>query len=125
MSIFGRRRNFDRPLGPNDRQPDLTGYDEKQVFSTDGLFGGAPVQQPVVQPVVQPTVDYTSFAQSGAANYGAVATEMREIPAPEKPMVFAMRGHSDIYIYEYSDRLEYYVKASTKMHLFDTVYKNR
>lgn len=111
----------------SDIQPDLTGYEEKQIFPTDGMFGNNGYNQPVqpVAPSVQP-VDYTGFTgNASVANYGGVATEMREINTVEKPMVFAMRGHSDIYIYEYSDRLEYYVKASTKMHMFDTVYKNR
>ncbi len=138
MSLFGRRRNFDRAMQtPSDIQPDLTGYEEKQVFTTDNAFVGGYNNAPV-QPV-----DYTGL---GGNNYAAqpnnyvtpqqdgymqaqapVVTEMRDLSVPntstERPMVFAMRGHSDIYIYEFSDRLEYYVRTNTKMFKYDTVYK--
>lgn len=126
MSIFGRRRNFERQMQDRVENPDLTNYEEKKVFAADG--GMSPIP------------DYGTFGTSDFSGINTSAdhsqpsapamTEMHPIPTASvqtemRPMVFAMKGHSDIYVYEYPDRLEYYVKASTKMHLFDTVYKNR
>lgn len=41
----------------------------------------------------------------------------------ERPLVFASNKHEGVYIYEYSDRLEFYVKTNTGMVLHSKVYK--
>lgn len=144
MSIFDRRRGF----GSQPVQPNATGYREKTIFDTDG-FGA--LQQDAPQPEQQPTASQypyaaaqdgygmgaqqsygqngvyggygaTQNAQSGAytataQDYSGDASYMPR----ELPRVFASREHEDIYIYEYSDRLEYYLKTKTRMHLFNTV----
>lgn len=109
MGLFGRRRTPDR-LGADElnKQPDLTGYDEKMIFGTDAderLRSGSG------------DFERTEYSGYRAAEVG-VKTEPR-------PMVFASRKHSDIFIYEYPDRLEYYVKTATTMYKFDTVLKKQ
>lgn len=94
--MFGRRRNgFDNqsPV-PSDG---LTKYDEKYIFSTDTHSVGSP--------------------QSDSP---ATVMSMRDISQPEQadrelPMVFRLRSNSDIYVYEYRDRLEYFLKTDTAM----------
>ena len=54
----------------------------------------------------------------GAANdYGA--------PVQERPMVFSIERDPNGYIYEYSDRLEYYRYTGAGMVLINSVKKNR
>lgn len=48
---------------------------------------------------------------------------LEEGRANEKPRVFATRKDPDIYIYEYSDRLQFYRKAGDEMILLSTEYK--
>lgn len=115
MGSFGRRRGgFGEQASPapTDDYLNLTKYDEKFILPTDG---GLPLQQQT-----EPRVD------------GATVTAVRDLQQTEpqqlaqqteRPMVFLSRAHSDIYIYEYSDRLEYYVKTATCMFKFNTVAK--
>ncbi len=111
--MFGRRRNS----GVSDVLPNSTNYQEKTVFTTDG---GAPA------PDYAPQSPYGSPYQSApyAGDAGTV-TEMRPIQSATKteplPMVFASREHEDVYIYEYPDRFEYYIRMATRMYLFNTV----
>lgn len=108
--MFGRRRNS----GANDVLPDSTNYQEKTVFTTDGgpsdYSGAVGSQSPFGAPYLG---DAGTF------------TEMRPIQSAPKtealPMVFASRVHKDIYIYEYPDRFEYYLRTATSMYLFNTV----
>lgn len=118
MFGFGRRRSFDRQ---NDNDQNSTGYREKTVFTTDfgspdnGGYSGGFAQNSAPQSNGYANQN-NAYAQS--ASSGGTTTEVRELP-----MVFASREHSDIYIYEYSDRLEYYLKTATSMYLFNTVKK--
>lgn len=91
----------------------MTKYDEKFIFSTDsGLSMGKATDN----------VGATGF---GAAIPQAETTTttvmaMRDIPptqtvVAEKPMVFKLRANNDVYVYEYSDRLEYYLKTDSCM----------
>ena len=113
--MFGRRRNS----GANDVLPDSTNYQEKTVFTTDG--GPSDYSRPVgsQSPFGAP---YQSSPYLGDAG---TVTEMRPIQSAPKtealPMVFASREHNDIYIYEYPDRFEYYLRTATSMYLFNTV----
>ena len=114
--MFGRRRgNFEEqspvPGG-------MTKYDEKYIFSTDGGFGSSA------------NVGNNAFDGGNTNNFGAAVPQtettatvmsMRDIPptpaqtATEKPMVFKLRANNDVYVYEFSDRLEYYLKTDTCM----------
>ena len=134
--MFGRRRDFDRQqLGA----PNSTGYQEKTVFSTapvDNMQNGYAQSNDYAQSggYAQQAPDYSNgyaqnngYASGNGYAQGGTATEVRDMQSDvtrrELPMVFASREHSDIYIYEYSDRLEYYLKTATSMYRFNTVKK--
>lgn len=104
MSFFNRRRtDFDRTAAARDERG-LTNYDERTVIPTE--------------PIPPAPVSVTPIAPSAPVN------SAQPVPPPtERPMVFVSRDHPDIYIYEYSDRLEYYMRTNTCMHKFDTVKK--
>ena len=111
--MFGRRRNS----GANDVLPNSTNYQEKTVFTTDGQSDYS-----------SPTPPQSPFGSYQSAPYmsdAGTVTEMRPIQSAPKtealPMVFASREHNDIYIYEYPDRFEYYLRTATSMYLFNTV----
>lgn len=133
MSIFdgnSRRRSFDRT---NNSEQNSTGYSEKTVFPTDfgspennnyqnaytptapqnNGYDGGYAQNPTPQNIgTQPSQPQSyAYAQSAAP----VATAQ----VGELPMVFASRTHKDVYVYEYHDRLEWYLKTATCMHLFN------
>lgn len=123
MFGFGRRRAFDRTNNNDDQN--ATGYQEKTVFPTD--FGSPEVNNYQNGGYAQ---DYgtqstapqnSAYAQNGVytQSMGGTATEV----AQERPLVFASRKHNDIFVYEYSDRLEWYLKTDKEMYLFDTVKK--
>ncbi|MDE6201417.1 MAG: hypothetical protein K2M47_06045 [Clostridiales bacterium] len=131
----GRRRSFDRQ---NDNEQNSTGYREKTVFSTE--FGSPETnnyQNGYAQNMPQNNGFDGGYAQSPAPNYGGYeqpsapqsyayaqsAAPVATAPAGELPMVFASNKHPDMYVYEYSDRLEWYLKTSTSMYLFNTVKK--
>ena len=104
MGLFGRRRGgFGEQTSPapTDDYLNLTKYDEKFILPTDG---GLRQRCPTVTAVRE-------LAQDAP------------LQQTERPMVFLSRAHSDIYIYEYSDRLEYYVKTATCMFKCNTVTK--
>lgn len=110
MGIFGRRRNnFGQQSNPvpTDDYLNLTKYDEKFILPTD-VGAQAAAQSPLAETT---TVTAVRDLQSTDAQ------------TAERPMVFLSKEHSDIYIYEYSDRLEYYVKTATCMFKFNTVNK--
>ena len=136
----GRRRPFntDRPVtGEN-----LTGYDERyelpiesgsqgstfgatqnaapaQSFNGFGappqdLFGGsafgAPQTESKVATATAPMQDVSGLRQDGQSSF-------------ERPMVFALRAFSDMFVYEYSDRFEYYRRTPNGMERCNTEYK--
>ena len=111
--MFGSSRR--RSLGGQDEQ-NSTGYSEKTVFPTD--FGSP-----------ENSNFQNAGQQTGASNglFGDVAPQgggyAPTIPKTELPMVFATLENSDMYIYEYSDRLEWYVRTSTCMLLVRTAKK--
>ncbi|MCH5155256.1 MAG: hypothetical protein J1F69_01490 [Clostridiales bacterium] len=126
--MFGRRRSFDR----NDNEQNATGYREKTVFSTD--FGSPENSNYQNSGAQGPQDNFGGYAQSGYGdfsqnaapqNYGYTqsATQGTATQVQDLPMVFASRKHSDIYVYEYPDRVEWYLKTATCMHLFDTQKK--
>lgn len=119
MFGFGnRRRSFDRQ---NDNEQNSTGYSEKTVFPTD--FGNPDnnYQNGYAQPA--PTDGgYAQPSQQGYA-YAQSASPVATAQTRELPMVFASHNHPDMYVYEYSDRLEWYLKTATSMYLFNTVKK--
>ena len=103
-----RRRRFD-PTPDDDYNP--TNYDEKYVIPTGGgaemqqagMFGPAPTSTAPVYKNEQP------FGGIGAAVApAAVQSEAERTAVAEQPMVFALRSDAQLYVYEYSDRLEYY-----------------
>ena len=109
MSFFNRRRNgFNESPVPDqsDNFGGLTGYVEKTVIPTDN-FADAQARAATTTAVVDMPLGATDMQQQTG----------------ERPMVFLSKEHSGIYIYEYSDRLEYYVRTNTCMYKFDTVYK--
>lgn len=109
-----RRRAFDR-TGNDDQN--ATGYQEKTVFPTDF---GAPEYNNNYQSGPQDN-GYNGYAQNAAPQNATYAQSMggavTEV-AQERPMVFASRKHNDMFVYEYSDRIEWYLKADTEMYLF-------
>lgn len=67
---------------------------------------------------------YGAFTPPPAATSPVTATcDPRPEIAVERPMVFSTKENSDVFIYEYSDRLEYYVRTATCMYKFKTVQK--
>ena len=112
--MFGssRRRAFD---GQGSEQ-NSTGYSEKTVFQTDfGSPENSNYQNAVPQGGAQSSLFGDTTLQDNA--YAPVT------PKVELPMVFASRENSDMYIYEYPDRLEWYVRTSTCMLLVRTAKK--
>lgn len=126
-----RRRSFDRQ---NDNEQNSTGYREKTVFPTDfgapennnfqnggynqnvpqnNGFDGGYAQAPA------PDGGYTQPAAPQSYGYAQSAAPVATAQVSELPMVFASRTHSDVYVYEYPDRLEWYLKTATCMHLFN------
>lgn len=104
-----RRRRFD-PTPDDDYNP--TNYDEKFVIPTgggaqmqqSGMFGAAPAYTAPVYKTEQPL----GFGAAAAPASAAVGSESEKTASAEQPMVFALRSDSQLYVYEYSDRLEYY-----------------
>lgn len=131
-----RRRSFDRTNNNNNEQ-NSTGYSEKTVFPTDF---GSPENNNYQNGYAQSAAPQSNMYDGGYAqnselnnggytqpaqpqNYGYAApqsaTPVATAPAGGLPMVFASRTHKDVYVYEYSDRLEWYLKTATCMHLFN------
>lgn len=130
-----RRRSFDRTN--NNGEQNSTGYSEKTVFPTDF---GSPENNNYQNGYAQPAAPQSNMYDGGYAqnselnnggyaqpaqpqNYGYAApqsvTPVATAPVGGLPMVFASRTHKDVYVYEYSDRLEWYLKTATCMHLFN------
>ncbi|MCM1368399.1 MAG: hypothetical protein NC184_06305 [Roseburia sp.] len=113
--MFERKRH-DRFSG--DDELNLTKYSEKYILPTDGG---------------QPASDfYTPMPQSEPAPQSAVSASASAIPVAtaqsdsgERPMVFAVKSHRNMYVYEYSDRLEYYLRTENGMFLYNREAKNR
>ncbi len=105
--MFGRRRRngFDGDgLIPDDNGFNgMTGYEEKTVFPAD--FGKT----------VEPAAQTATAVRDG---FSATST------TAERPMVFVSKENSGVFIYEYADRLEYYVKLESSMFMFNVVKKN-
>lgn len=115
MSFFNRRRSeFDRAAVGRDEQLNLTNYDERTVIPTESV--------PPVMPVSMQPID-TSMPATSTVSVPVGTAQPVPPPPTERPMVFVSREHPGIYIYEYSDRLEYYMRTNTCMHKFDTVKK--
>ncbi|MDE5562868.1 MAG: hypothetical protein K2J01_04910 [Clostridiales bacterium] len=155
MSIFdgsSRRRSFDRTN--NNSEQNSTGYSEKTVFPTDfgspennnyqngyaqptapqsNVFDGGYAQNQTPQnygyngDVLNPAQanGYAQTAQQQSYGYAQSATPVATAQASGLPMVFASRTHKDVYVYEYSDRLEWYLKTATCMHLFNIEKKGK
>ncbi|MDE6028757.1 MAG: hypothetical protein K2F90_00360 [Clostridiales bacterium] len=148
-----RRRTFDRTNNNNVGEQNSTGYSEKTVFPTD--FGSAQpnnYQTDYAQPTQPQTglydvgygpaqpqnggynADPLSVAQTGYAQpaqpqgYGTAQQTAAPVATAQVsglPMVFASRTHKDVYVYEYHDRLEWYLRTATCMHLFNIDRKRK
>ena len=131
-----RRRNFgeSNPIDSEDWS-NLTKYDEKYILPTDGTANVA--QDPVPVPQSMASVPAQGYGQQEQSSAATVATEQpvysvgrgyTQAPseiATERPMVFALRAYKDVYVYEYSDRLEYYKHTETGMIKCNSEYKKR
>ena len=135
MDIFGRRRRANRQE-PTPTQQDLTGYEEKTVFSTEPPVSST--ESPVnvapgygysqQQAPVEPNYGAAGYTPQQTSGYNGTVTEFRDLDGEvrtERPMVFAMRAIPDMYVYEYSDRLEYYLRTPSSMFKYKTVMKQR
>lgn len=134
MGFFNRRRSFDRNQAGV--QPDSTGYQEKTVYSadvsgqySDNGFASQAQQSGAYSVGAQgygaPNSDAQGYgAQSYGMPSGQTVTDV-DYPPVEKqtelPKVYASREHPDIYIYEFSDRLEYYFRTANSMCKLKTV----
>lgn len=108
-----RRRPFNTEK-PVDAEENLTGFDERYVIPTGvPVDGFSQPQQP------QPQSGGQTYAPQSAPAYD------RSMAEPERPMVFALREHPDMYVYEYSDRFEYYRRTPYGMERCNTEYRNR
>lgn len=114
-----RRRNFNNynDGNPSDEEYlNLTKYDEKYILPTDGGAYGDGGMYGVSETAASPQARTADTASSAAI---PVAT------STDRPMVFALRNYKDMYVYEYPDRLEYYVKTASGMFLYNTEPKKR
>lgn len=124
-----RRSRFgeDSELSKNSDYADNTKYDEKYVMPTKGgasAFGtssvySAPAEQPgqtrmFGDPMTDAVRGPSLYANSVPTNGTGTA---------EAPRVFALRSDPTLYVYEYSDRLEYYRNTPTGMMLCNVEYK--
>ena len=119
-----RRRGFgESPVNSDDWS---TKFEEEHIVRpTESV---ASVGDPV--PAMQSAGSMSGYGNSGSApeqNVYSVGRgySMEPAPAAERPMVFALREHRDVYVYEYSDRLEYYKHTSEGMVKCNTEYKRR
>ncbi len=80
--------------GQNERQDNRSG-----VFAQNGYGAGSP-QPPFGQPAQQQDVK-SAFDDTARS--------------AERPMVFVLRSDKDMYVYEFSDRLEYYRRTEIGM----------
>ncbi|MCH5165967.1 MAG: hypothetical protein J1G01_06160 [Clostridiales bacterium] len=111
MGIFNRRRGIDRQESPkptDDYLNLLTKYDEKYILPTDNAGPQMPQQ------------DFSATTATATMVGDMQSVGMQ---TEERPMVFVMRENKDIFVYEYSDRLEYYLKTDSSMYKFHTVKK--
>lgn len=108
MSLFGNRRRSgfggDSPVPDRDFN-EMTGAEENRVFSTES----------------QPVATQTATAPEVNNNYGFDPASV----VGERPRVFASRDNKDVFIYEYSDRLEYFVKLENSMFRFNVTNKQQ
>lgn len=108
-----RRRHFDS--GDNAEELNLTKFEEKYILPTDAGVSPAPAAPaPSGYGFVPPAQQQTPVPS--VQNY---ATS----PAAERPLVFALRAFKDVYVYEYSDRLEYYNHTADGMVKCNVEYK--
>lgn len=102
--MFNRRRGGfgnDSPVPDNDFNG-MTGYEEKTVFPMESGVAPSPAS-----------------STTAVENYGFDPASI----TGERPRVFTSRENAGVYIYEYSDRLEYFVKLENSMFRFNIVKK--
>ncbi len=105
----------------------LTGYDERYELPADnaGAFGYSQDARPAQNQnaSAQPSLfGQNAFGQAQQSSVGA-ATAVAAETVKERPMVFALRAFSDMFVYEYSDRFEYYRRTPDGMVRCNTEYK--
>ncbi len=83
-------------------------YGAPQSYNANGQSYGAP----------------QSYNANGQG-YGTAQGLGAEKPVTERPMVFALRSDSSLYVYEFSDRLEFYRNTDGGMLLCNVEYKRR
>ena len=126
-----RRSRFgDGPELPgNSDYADNTKYNEKYVMPTRGTapdFGTSSVySEPTEYPgQVRMFNDPMTGASRGASQHASSITPQNGAQnTSEAPMVFALRSDPSLYVYEYSDKLEYYRHTPTGMMLCNIEYK--
>ena len=142
-----RRSRFgENPTSQDDNDyADNTKYDEKYIMPTNAVtpdFGtssvyAAPDRQPShPQAFTDPMRDgrdntltpsqslFSSAAQNASGErMGGYGDRQSAARQAEAPMVFALRSDPTLYVYEYSDRLEYYRKTPNGMMMCNVEYK--
>ena len=112
------QNGYAQPTTPQNNMFD-SGYAQNPTPQNYGYNGDAlnPVQ----------AGGYTQPAQQQNYGYAAPqsATPVATAQVSGLPMVFASRTHKDVYVYEYHDRLEWYLRTATCMHLFNIDRKNK
>lgn len=111
--MFERRRQ-DRFA--NDENLNLTKYSEKYILPTDGGQDVSDLYTPPPQ---------GDFAPQSAPSESAIPVATAQTENVERPMVFAVKSHRNMYVYEYSDRLEYYLRTENGMFLYNKEPKKR
>lgn len=141
-----QRSGFDGLSGDAKREDlNLTKYEEKYILPTDGgasvtgteRGGVSPsgLQSPVQTPAPAPDPSARSFVfGERQRSFGDVQADASAPSAPytapaaptatgERPMVFVLRDDRDMYVYEYSDRLEYFRRTELGMVYCATKFK--
>lgn len=95
--MIRRRREFDG---------DLSGVKPEENFA----YSASDLQ-------AQKSIGEFSDPVAFTAAYRPNTMDEAPIPAPQPPMVFALRAYPDMYVYEYADRLEYYRRTDRGMEL--------
>ncbi len=135
-----RRFNDGAVTHENTDYADNTKYDEKYIMPTDAVtpdFGtssvyAAPAQEPgQTQSFRDPMSEPDGRQPSRPSFYASPRTEQanngygaqQPSSRAEAPMVFALRSDPTLFVYEFSDRLEYYRNTPTGMMLCNVEYK--
>lgn len=119
--MFERRRRLDGDKSATSEENlNLTKYSEKYILPTDG---GAVGTQGVSD--FYTTMPQDSSSASPVSVAPAPTYEKAQEDIGERPLVFAVKNHRNMYVYEYSDRLEYYLRTQNGMFLYNKEFKKK